>query len=964
MTLRIQLVKSQHATIISAYAPTLDAEDLVKEEFYSQLDSILSTVPKDDKIILLGDFNARVGRDRELWTGTIGKEGVGKVNANGTLLLTKCAEHNLVITNTLFRQKNRYKVSWQHPRSKQWHLIDYIIVRSRDQQDVLLTKAVTGADECWTDHRLIASTMKIKLRSKVKHHSKENRVKKFNIEALQDPRTRVAFQQCLLANLQNKNLDYHVEENWNQLKETIITTCEETIGRKKRKHQDWFDDNDETLKELIDQKRKAHIISQNDPKSATKRDFFKKCKAAVQRTTRTLKNQWWREKSREIQQLADANDTRGFFNATKEIYGPTTHGQAPLKSKDGTTILKSNTEIGDRWREHFDDLLNHKATIDKSILDMIPKEAKDYSLTRIPSLEEVKSAITTMKNNKAAGPDGIPAEIYKLGGDFVQHQLHQLLVKIWTNEAVPSDFRDANIITIYKRKGDRSECGNYRGISLLATAGKILARILNNRLKTLSERILPETQAGFRPSRSTTDMIFTLRQLQEKCREQHQPLYLAFIDLSKAFDRVSRELLWDFLAQYGCPDKFIRILRLLHDDMLARVLTNGGSSEPFKVTSGVKQGCVIAPTLFTIFIASVLHIIRDDLPPGIEISYRMDGKLFNLARLKSTSKTSARSLLEFQYADDNCVATHREDHLQQILNAFHHAYTKLGLSINIKKTHVLYQPPPHVRVDNPPSIQLEGTLLENVNHFCYLGSHLSAKVDISDEIQHRLKCAGTAFGKLRTRVFDDRDIRNETKIMVYRAVIIPTLLYASETWTPYSHHLKTLEKFHQRCLRKILNISWEDRKTNVSVLQEAKMTSIEAYVIKGQLRWSGHVVRMTDERLPKQIFYSQLKDGKRTKGGQKKRYKDSLKTNLKKCDIDFTNWEETAKNRPLWKTTIHEGTVTFESKRSAELEEKRRRRKERQQQPRPTLPSGTRCPHCDRSFQAKIGLISHLRTHQ
>ncbi|CAI9735848.1 Hypothetical predicted protein [Octopus vulgaris] len=253
--------------------------------------------------------------------------------------------------------------------------------------------------------------MKIKLRPKVKYHSKESRVKKFNIEALQDPKTRVAFQLRLQFNLQNKTPNNLVEENWSHLKETIITACEETIGRKKRKHPDLFDDNDEALKELIDQKRKAYISSQNDPKSATKRESFKKCKAAVQKTTRTLKNQWWGHKSREIQQLADVNDTRVFFKATKEIYGPSTRGQAPLKSKEGATILKRNTEIGDRWREHFDDLLSHMATIDKSIHDMIPKEAKDNSQARIPSLEEVKIAITAMKNNKAAGPEGIPAEI-------------------------------------------------------------------------------------------------------------------------------------------------------------------------------------------------------------------------------------------------------------------------------------------------------------------------------------------------------------------------------------------------------------------------------------------------------------------------------------------------------------------------------------------------------------------------
>ncbi|CAI5799366.1 Hypothetical predicted protein [Podarcis lilfordi] len=100
-TLRIKLTKNQQATIISAYAPTLDADEDIKEIFYCQLDAILSETPKEDKIILLGDFNARVGGDFDLWPGTIGKEGVGNSNQNGILLLTICAAHNL-ITKTLF----------------------------------------------------------------------------------------------------------------------------------------------------------------------------------------------------------------------------------------------------------------------------------------------------------------------------------------------------------------------------------------------------------------------------------------------------------------------------------------------------------------------------------------------------------------------------------------------------------------------------------------------------------------------------------------------------------------------------------------------------------------------------------------------------------------------------------------------------------------------------------------------
>lgn len=133
---------------------TLDAQDEVKEPFYADLDNILTKVPKEDKLILLGDFNARVGQNHNLWGGTLGREGVGNINLNGILLLTKRSEHNLVITNTLFRQKNKFKTSWMHPRSKIWHLIC-----TKDRHDVLNIGAMTSAVDCWTDHRFIRSIM-------------------------------------------------------------------------------------------------------------------------------------------------------------------------------------------------------------------------------------------------------------------------------------------------------------------------------------------------------------------------------------------------------------------------------------------------------------------------------------------------------------------------------------------------------------------------------------------------------------------------------------------------------------------------------------------------------------------------------------------------------------------------------------------------------------------------------------
>ena len=135
---------------------------------------------------------------------------------------------------------------------------------------------------------------------------------------------------------------------------------------------------------------------------------------------------------------------------------------------------------------------------------------------------------------------------------------------------------------------------------MLSIAGEILARVLLNQLSahvSLHE-VLPESQCGFRAGRGTADMIFAARQLQEKCREQHQDLYMVFIDLTKAFDSVHGEGLWKVLKKIGCPPKFINIIRSLHDGMLGCVLDNGEMSAPFNVTHGTKQGCVLAPLLY------------------------------------------------------------------------------------------------------------------------------------------------------------------------------------------------------------------------------------------------------------------------------------------------------------------------------------------------------------------------------
>ena len=129
MTMRLPLLYNNYATLVSVYAPTMTNPDEAKERFYQQLDDLIQSVPRKDKLIVMGDLNARVGTDHTAWTDIIGKHGIGNENSNGKLLLSICARHSLSITNTFFQLNTVHKVTWMHPRSKHWHQIDHIILQ-------------------------------------------------------------------------------------------------------------------------------------------------------------------------------------------------------------------------------------------------------------------------------------------------------------------------------------------------------------------------------------------------------------------------------------------------------------------------------------------------------------------------------------------------------------------------------------------------------------------------------------------------------------------------------------------------------------------------------------------------------------------------------------------------------------------------------------------------------------------
>ena len=647
------------------------------------------------------------------------------------------------------------------------------------------------------------------------------------------------------------------------------------------------------------------------------------------------------------------------------MYGVRHTSPCFLLNADDTQIITEKEQILDRWAEHFNKVLNCPAAINDNAIARLPQVELNSNFDASPSEAEVSKAIKQLSGGKAPGDDAIPAEIYKLGGPAIVHRVTELLEAIWSSETVPQQWKDASIISIYKRKGSRHLCDNYRGISLLCIAGKILARILLNRLTLhLEQGLLPESQCGFRSERGTADMIFAARQIQEKCQEKLCSLYMTFVDLTKAFDTVSREGLWKIMGKFGCPPKFTNIVRQLHDGMMAKVMANGEESRSFPVTNGVKQGCVLAPTLFSMVFSAMLTDAFKDCNEGIHIRYRTDKGLFNQKRMLAVTKVKETVVRDLLFADDCALCAETESKMQNLMDCFSEACDNFGLTINTKKTEVLHQPAPGISQPDP-GITIKGQTLKVVDKFTYLGSTLARTANIDDEICNRIAKASITFGRLRENVWERKGLRLDTKLKVYNATILPTLLYASETWTVYSRHARQLNHFHVGCLRKLLKIRWQDKIPDTEVLQRAGSTSIFTELLKSQARWAGHLVRMPDYRLPKKLLFGELAHGKRKTGGQKKRFKDNLKASLKALEVEPGRFEDIAADRSGWRKAVKCGAQLAENDRLSRAVKKRVDRKARQT--RNVLPDPTAAPHvcnvCNKTFKAHIGLVGHQRTH-
>ena len=300
------------------------------------------------------------------------------------------------------------------------------------------------------------------------------------------------------------------------------------------------------------------------------------------------------------------------------------------------------------------------------------------------------------------------------------------------------------------------------------------------------------------------------------------------------------------------------MIEALHTGMMANVSVGGEVSESFRVTNGVKQGCVLAPTLFSIFLSAMLDDVFRDMGDGVYLQSRQSADLFNVAHFRAKTKTTRILMRELLFADGTALVAHSAEEMQKIVDAFSNASKKLGLKINIKKTEMLYQP--NSTRTREEDIMVGGNKLNSVLEFTYLGSTISSDGCIDDEIQRRMAKASASFGRLRQRLWNNHHVSMRVKGKIYRAIVLSTLRYGAEAWTVYRRQVKKLHAFMMRHLRSIMKITWMDKVTNKEILEQTGLPSMEDQK-ESPVDWTPHedVTRQATEAgsLLSTVFWSQ-----------------------------------------------------------------------------------------------------------
>ena len=536
--------------------------------------------------------------------------------------------------------------------------------------------------------------------------------------------------------------------------------------------------------------------------------------------------------------------------------------------------------------------------------EMVTHDILDANITR----EEVTSALTRLKASKAPGLDGLHGGCYKIAGDRILPFLVKLFNKIYDTHFFPESWTRSVILPLHK-KGDILNTDNYRGISLLCALSKIFASILTRRLRVwmeLEHKICTE-QAGFRTQHSTVDHIFVLFAIISKFvyGDRRGKLYVTFVDYRKAFDSVNRTRLWEVLKGAGLSSKFLLMLKAMYCKVQACVRWGQEFSEFFDCPSGVKQGAVESPLIFSLYINAVADYVRKKGRHGVQMVPGMS-EVFSLL-----------------FADDVVLISTTPVGLQNQLDNLLHMSKTLSLRINADKTKVMvFRRGGHLATGE--NWFLDGTRLEVVNQYRYLGFIFTTKLSLStalEDIATRGKRKGVQV--LKT-LWNLRCMQSKVFTNLFDAQVQATLLYGAEVWGLEKHD--KVEVTHTYVCKKFLGVG--PRTPNHMVYGDLGRFPLSINTSMRAIKYWLKLCHMKGDRLPKQawlmLLNSTIKSGRNwaesikhclcrlgfgyawlnSGVGDEKRFLTQLKQRLKDCQVQDWVAKNTSSERYLWYATF------------------------------------------------------------
>ena len=886
MWVRVRMGKECWA-FVSAYGPGTEKSLEERNGFWFDLTRCVEGLSRRNYVVVLGDLNARVG-DSEV-EGVVGKFGVPDRNESGEKLLEMCVEREMTIGNTMFRKKRINKYTWirvAHGRVEERALMDYVLIERRMVGRLKDVHVYRGEAAGMSDHYLVEA--RVLVAKEWCSREKRSRREVVKIEELRKTEKMREYQEKVKAaheGVKDQAVG-ELEEEWKAVRECMVQSANEVCGKRCvgggiRKGSEWWN---EEIKRKVEEKKKAYE-EWLQCRSREKYEIYKEKNVEVKRRVaeakRNASNNWGRKLGG-----AYEDNKKMFWKELKRARKGESRTEETVK--DGNGRLLKGRDARKRWAEYFEDLLNVEEEREAEVVAVVGVEVpvmgemNEKEITK----EEVERALKATKAGKAPGVDGVRAEMMKEGGASAVEWMVRMFNVCFISSVVPVDWMCACIVPLFKGKGDVYECGNSRGISLLSVAGKVYGRILINRIRDKTEDAIAEVQGGFRKGRGCADQTFIVRQICEKYIAKDKDVYFAFLDLEKAYDRIDRKAMWKVLRIYGIGGRLLRAVESLYAGSKACVRVGSELSEWFSVKVGLRQGCVMSPWLFNLYIDGVVR----------EVNARVLGRGLKL----TDSNENEWEMNQLLFADDTVVVADSEEKLCQLVSEFGRVCKRRKLKVNVGKSKVMRCR--RREDDTRLNVMLDGEVLEEVDQFKYLGSIISANGGVEADVSHRVSEGSKVLGAVNG-VIRNRGLGMNVKKVLYEKVIVPTVTYGSELWGMKEKERKKLNVFEMRCLRSMCGVSRWDRIRNEVVRERTGVRKeLADRVDENVLRWFGHVERMDDERLLKKVVDARV-DGRRARGRPSFVWRDGVKKALN-GRMSIREAKERARNRNEWRRMV------------------------------------------------------------